>query len=220
MLSFVRNLNSAGFDAKSIMLTIVAYLIVIVLSLSLHEFAHAFVAYKSGDDTPKMQGRVTINPLKHLDPMGVICCLLFGFGWAKPVQINPGNFRNIKKGVGWTSVAGVLMNLILAFVGCGFYCLLTLINATNIFAIFLTELFYYMYFINVCLAVFNFLPIYPLDGFKFIENFTKYNNGYVRFMRMYGSLILILFVVFFDGLLISLINYVSYPILWFWKLIF
>ena len=220
MLFNIGNLADSGAGALNIMITLVAYLIVIVMSLSLHEFAHGFAAYKNGDPTPKMQGRITINPFKHIDTMGFICCVLFGFGWAKPVAINPNNFRNIKKGIGWTSIAGVLMNLILAFVGCGFYAALTFIGASNIFSQFLTTLFYYLFFINVCLAVFNFLPIYPLDGFKFVENYTRYNNGYVQFMRKYGSMMLILLIVFFDSMLISLINYVAYPIMWFWNLIF
>ena len=110
-----------SYKGTDFLVAALSYIIVIVLSLSLHEFAHAFAAYKSGDNTPKMQGRVSINPLKHIDGIGFICCAFFGFGWAKPVQVNPNNFRNIKKGTGWTSVAGVLMNLLLAFVGCGLY---------------------------------------------------------------------------------------------------
>lgn len=198
----------------------VAYLLAILLSLSLHEFAHAFVAYKNGDSTPKIQGRITLNPLKHLDPIGIICCALFGFGWARPVEINPSNFRNVKKGVGWTSIAGVFMNLILAFLGYGFACLILLIRLENGLILFLQEFFYYLYFINLSLAVFNILPIYPLDGFKLVENYTKYNNGYVNFMYKYGNLILVAIIVFFDGLLIKLISTISYPIVWFWSLIF
>lgn len=197
-----------------------AYLLAILLALSLHEFAHAYVAYKSGDNTPKLQGRVSINPMKHLDPIGIICCALFGFGWARPVQINPANFRNVKKGIGWTSIAGVLMNLILSFVGYGLFCVTTLFSATNGLVFFLQEFCYYLFFINLCLAVFNILPIYPLDGFKLVENYTRYNNGYVKFMYQYGNLILILFILFFDNLLIRLISILSRPITWFWHLIF
>lgn len=207
--------NSTEFFAFAL-----AYVLAIVLSLTLHEFAHAFVAYKCGDETPKLQGRLSINPLKHIDPIGILCCALFGFGWARPVEVNPGNFRNIKKGTGLTSCAGILMNLILAFLGYGFVNLTWLIQSTNALVLLLQYFCYYLYFINLSLAVFNILPIYPLDGFKLVENYTKYNNGYVRFMYKYGNLILIAIIVFFDGLLISLISTLSYPITWFWHLIF
>ncbi|MGN0961766.1 MAG: site-2 protease family protein [Christensenellales bacterium] len=215
LLFFNRFDNSIDF-----LIFAIAYLLVIILSLSLHEFAHAYVAYKNGDETPKFQGRITLNPLKHIDPLGILCCALFGFGWARPVEINPSNFRNIKRGVGWTSVAGVLMNLILAFFGYGFACLTALITVQNVFISFLQNFFYYLFIINLSLAVFNILPIYPLDGFKLVENYTKYNNGYVRFMYKYGNWILLAIVIFFDELLFSLISIISYPITWFWNLFF
>ena len=209
-----------GLEGRDFLIVAISFVLVIVISLSLHEFAHAFAAYKCGDSTPKLQGRVSLNPFNHIDPIGFVCCALFGFGWAKPVQINPTNFRNIKKGSAWTSVAGVLMNLFLAFIGYGLFCLVCLINSEAVLVIFFANFFYYLFFINLCLAVFNFLPIYPLDGFRFIETITKYNNGYVNFMRKYGNLILIIFIIFFDSLLITLIGYISMPITWFWNLIF
>lgn len=216
MLLFYNQFNSS-FE---FIIFALAYLLAIVLSLSLHEFAHAFVAYKCGDETPKNQGRVSLNPLKHIDPIGIICCALFGFGWARPVQINQSNFRNIKKGIGLTSAAGIIMNLILAFFGYGIFGLTTLFTVSNGLIFFLQEFFYYLFFINLSLAVFNLLPIYPLDGFKIVENYTKYNNEYVKFMYKYGNLILVAIVVFADSLLVNLISIISYPITWFWGLIF
>ncbi len=215
MLHFIGSYSGVDFLIVSI-----SFILGIVLSLSLHEFAHAFVAYKMGDVNVKAQGRLTINPLRHIDPIGFLCCALFGFGWARPVQINPSNFRNIKKGIIWTSIAGVITNLILSFVFCGLFKLSLLINAENVLVNFIQYFTYYMSLINISLAVFNILPIYPLDGFKFIEGVTKYNNGYVNFMYRYGSLILLLFLICFDYLLFNMIMWAFIPIQSFWNLIF
>ena len=139
MLFFINSYQGWDFVIVSL-----AYILVILISLSLHEFGHAFVAYKCGDMTPKMQGRVSLNPLKHIDTIGFICCAVFGFGWAKPVQFNSDNFRNIKKGIGLTSIAGIFVNLILGFFGCGFFYLTLLIRSTSIFVLFLQKFFYFL----------------------------------------------------------------------------
>lgn len=215
MLHFIGRYSGTDFLIVSI-----AFILGIVLSLSFHEFAHAFVAYKMGDLNVKAQGRLTINPLKHIDPIGFFCCALFGFGWARPVPINPSNFRNIKKGIVWTSLAGVIANLILSFIFCGLLNLTLLINANNVFVNFLQFFTYYVAIINISLAVFNLLPIYPLDGFKFVEGVTKYNNSYVNFMYRYGTLVLIIVLIFFDYWLFDLINLAFIPIQSFWNLIF
>ena len=215
MLSFLRIYDGVNFISAAI-----GFLFAIIIALSFHEFAHAFVAFRCGDTTPKMQGRVTLNPFKHIDAIGFLCCALFGFGWAKPVQIQPMNFRNYKKGNGLTSVAGVIMNLLLAIVGCGFYRGLSLICVDNIFFDIIMQFFYFTYIINICLAVFNILPIYPLDGFKLVENYTKYGNKYVEFMHRYGSFVLLGLILIFDELLMLLIAYVRMPIELFWQWIF
>jgi Zn-dependent protease len=215
MLFYLKQYTGTNF-----IIIAISYLLAILLALSLHEFAHAFAAYKCGDTTPKMEGRVSLNPLRHIDPIGILCCAFFGFGWARPVRINPSNFRNVKKGITWTSIAGVLMNFALAFVGYGIFELLMIIPSNIIILTFFRQFFYFLFIINLSLGVFNFLPIYPLDGFKLVENLTKYNNGYVQFMHKYGSLVLVLLILCFDTLLISLINLVSIPITAFWHLFF
>lgn len=215
MLFFIQQYEGLDF-----VIVALSYLLVILLSLSLHEFGHAFVAYKCGDTTPKMEGRITLNPLKHIDPIGILCCAFFGFGWANPVRINPAQFRNIKKGTILTSLAGVIVNLALAFLGYGLFLATLLINSASFWALFLQQFCYFLFLINLSLAVFNILPIYPLDGFKIVEACTKYNNQYVQFMYKYGNLVLILILVFFDNILFRFINLISHPIIWFWNLIF
>ena len=125
---------------------ILAQFLAVMVVITFHEFAHAYVAYKCGDTTPKMQGRVSLNPFEHIDPIGIICCAFFGFGWARPVPINPGNFRNVKKGTAWTSAAGVILNLILSFVGCGLYSFVSMFTISNYLLAFIQLFFYFMFF--------------------------------------------------------------------------
>lgn len=138
---------------------------VLLLALSVHEAAHALVAYKLGDPTARAMGRVSLNPLKHLDLMGSISMIVLGVGWAKPVIINPDNFKNKKLGEILTSIAGPLSNLLLGFIGAIGYTIYGLYGDTdNVFgnALFLfLEIFMAL---NVSLAIFNMLPIPPLDG--------------------------------------------------------
>jgi Zn-dependent protease len=154
------------------------------------------------------------------------CCVFFGFGWARPVEINPLQFRNYKKGLFLTSIAGVCVNLILAFIGCGlYYGTLKIILTTgvaiesNMFLLFVYYFTYFLFQINICLFIFNLLPIYPLDGFNAISVFTKYENKFVNFMRQYGNIILIILLVFGDSLLFWLCSWVGWPIEMLWSLI-
>ena len=183
-------------DIMSILVLTTAYIVVICFSFSAHEFAHAFTAYKFGDYTPKAKGRLSLNPVRHIDPIGALCLFLFGFGWAKPVEINPVSFRNYKLGMSLVSIAGVVTNLLLSFIFSGLYFFtFTWIESTNMFLRFLSYIFEYGTIINISLVVFNLLPIYPLDGFKFLQTFMSYGNKFVQFMYRYGSLLLLIFII-------------------------
>ena len=219
MLILFRGLSGTEFLIASL-----AYLVVLIVSLSVHEWAHAFAAYKFGDYTAKEQGRLTLNPLAHIDFMGFICAALFCFGWAKPVPVNPMRFRNYKKGIAWVSIAGVIANFVLAFMACGIFMALDkYVGNTNYFMLFVLMLFYTMFSLNISLFVFNLLPLYPLDGFNFIAAITKYGNAFVSFMYKYGYIILLVMLAINafvnTSILGTLIKYISYPISRFWGLI-
>lgn len=163
---------SAYINNPGALLALVLSIPGILIAITFHEYAHAFAADKLGDDTPRRQGRISLNPLAHLDPYGTFLMLFAGFGWGKPVQINPNNFRrtiSIKKGEALVSIAGPLMNLILAIVFSIIYGLILRFGGRFI----LTEtgeiistMIMYTISMNIGLCVFNLIPLPPLDGSK------------------------------------------------------
>ena len=172
------SLLSSG-DIRNTIIQLILSVPIVLFALSCHEAAHAYAAYKMGDRTAFNLGRMTVNPAKHLDLWGTLCMIAFGFGWAKPVPINPRNFDNPKKGMAITGIAGPLANLILGIIGA-FFCSLTwfievkvvmsgTINETllSLFAILYTFFgLWAMY--NFIFMVFNLIPVPPFDGSRFI----------------------------------------------------
>lgn len=184
------------YSGQTLFVVIIAYLIAVFFAIILHECAHGYVAYWNGDDTAKLMGRLTLNPIKHLDPLGALCFLFIGFGWAKPVPINPTRFRNYKKGLITTSIAGVVMNFVIAIISsCLYIVTLKFFNNSNMASLFLCYLFSFSTSINISLMIFNLLPIYPLDGFNIISAFLPYGNKFVNFMHRYGQILLLIVII-------------------------
>ena len=171
---------------KEYLLLLLYLLPAYIIGLSFHEAAHAWMANKMGDPTAKNLGRLTIDPTKHINIFGVISFFIIGFGWAKPVPINPRNFYNYKKGNILVSLAGIITNLIISFVFFGIIILLAYgFNVNN--SILMTILFYIVQ-MNIVLFVFNLIPIPPLDGHHLIKGFIarKSQKFYFYYMR-YGN---------------------------------
>lgn len=160
-----------GGDIKTFLVSFLLSIPIVLLSLSVHETAHGYMAYRLGDPTARNLGRLTLNPAKHIDPIGFICMALFGFGWAKPVPINTRYFKKPKRDMALTGLAGPVSNLLLAFV----FAVLLRIELTIYSSVALTsaasEVFFWLYqflylgiSLNITLAVFNLIPVPPLDG--------------------------------------------------------
>lgn len=188
---------------------------IVLLSLSLHETAHGYVASKLGDPTARSLGRLTLNPLKHIDPIGFICMVLFGFGWAKPVPINTRYFKKPKRDMALTGAAGPISNLLLAFVFALFMRVELSIAARAELTQFTYQIFFwletFLYLgirLNVSLAVFNLIPIPPLDGSRIFLTLLP-SRLYFSIMKYEKYIYLVLMAALFFGLLDTPINYVT-----------
>lgn len=192
----------SGMTLEQAVVVILILLITIFVILPIHEWAHGFVAYKLGDKTAKESGRLTLNPLKHIDPLGAASMILFKFGWANPVPVNARNFKNPKLGMALTALAGPLSNLIIAlFSALGMYTLVYFFGGThdaqieNIVYIIIVFLNLFAD-INIGLAVFNLLPLPPLDGSKILGAFLPNNLLFKYYQYERYIMFAVLFLLF------------------------
>lgn len=196
----------------------------VLIAITFHEFAHAYTAVKLGDDTPRIQGRVNLNPLSHIDPFGFIMLIFTRIGWGKPVQINPNNFnRNISlsKAQAIVSVAGPLMNFILAVVFTIIYFIVGLFAPQafllSAFGVAIMLIIEYTILVNIGLGVFNLLPIPPLDGSKIFRSVLPYKAKMWldKYEQAFYIIFLVLWITGFAGDIISpVIKWISDGIFW------
>lgn len=201
---------SGGFNITNIISGIIGSLIVIFLTLPIHEFAHGFVANKLGDPTARYQGRLTLNPVAHIDLIGSLCILLIGFGWAKPVPINSYYFKNPKRDIAITALAGPVSNLLMALIAALVSNVFVfLVGLNHIAALYAALIFQYVALINISLAVFNLIPIPPLDGSRILSAFLP-NRIYYELMRYERFLVWGILILAFTGVLNAPITNVTY----------
>lgn len=174
--------------------------IVLLTAFPVHECAHALTAHWLGDDTAKNQGRITLNPLRHLDLFGTVFMLLAGFGWAKPVPINANNFKNRKVGMAVSSLAGPLSNVLMSYISIIICKILTYSSYGNSYVDALADVFWYATILNLGLAVFNLLPVPPLDGSR-IFNLVLPEKLYFKVMKYENVIFGVLFLAIWLGFL-------------------
>ena len=208
-------LQNTEFDIITRVILLIALPAIILMSLSIHEYAHGIVSYGLGDPTAKRMKRLTLNPVKHLNPIGTHCMFLFGFGWAKPVPVDPRYYRNPKKGMALCGLAGPAINLAVGIKSYVAYCVMVwlamnsaVLNAIpfieyvpDMAYIVLAQLFGIIGYYNILLAVFNLLPVLPLDGSRLLYAFLpdKYYFGIMKYERVVMFIMLaLLWIGFFD----------------------
>ncbi|MFD1708698.1 site-2 protease family protein [Siminovitchia sediminis] len=169
---------------------------VLLIAFTVHEFAHAYTAYKFGDTTAKEQGRLTLNPIQHLDPIGTLLIFIAGFGWARPVPVNRYHFKNPRLAGILVSLMGPISNFVLAFLGTAILVVLMVSGLSAELPIFVTQFFNLFIWLNVLLFVFNLLPVPPLDGYRIVEDLVSPSlRAKMTRYEQYGSLIFLILVI-------------------------
>jgi len=202
--TFINMFNNPSFTVPEKILYLLIYVFCILFSLIIHEFAHGWVALKCGDPTAKWMGRLTLNPAKHLDPIGTLCMLFMRIGWAKPVPINPHNFRKYRRDYILVSLAGIAMNALIFLVST-FFAVLIGMKGRAQWLQYVYDFLYILGQMNLCLAIFNLLPVPPLDGFRLLDQLVF--KGQLNLSRQAMNYIQIGFlIVCVSGLLNGLLN--------------
>jgi len=193
-------------DLKSQFLSLILSLPALLIALTVHEYAHGWVADKMGDPTARYSGRLSLNPLAHIDLFGTVCLLFFHFGWARPVPINPRNFRDVRKGTIAVSLAGPFSNFLIALISSFVLAAMEKFLPANTITIFFYNIVYACVTLNVGLMVFNLLPIPPLDGSKVLLEFLPPHVRYKFYsFERYSGLILMALIIF--NILTPLLSY-------------
>ncbi len=209
MIAAILSQGLRDISISEVIIYILSSLAVIMLTLPIHEWAHAFAATKLGDPTPRFQGRLSLNPFAHIDWLGAACILLFGWGWAKPVGINARYFKNPKVGMAITAFAGPLSNIVVATISMFLLYLITfLFGLDKVIVFYAYMFFYYIAQINISLAVFNLIPIPPLDGSRLLSAFLP-DKYYYKLMRYERYLFIAVLVLIWVGVLDAPIAFLS-----------
>jgi Zn-dependent protease len=168
----------------------------LLLAVTVHELAHGWIADRLGDPTARREGRLTLNPLPHIDPIGALAFVLAGFGWAKPVPVNAANLRHPVRDMAWVAAAGPVSNLVVAFVGLVAFVLFRRAEALPFITEPLGGMLFYVYQFNLVLAIFNLIPLPPLDGGHFLPYFLPRGSWtFLLQLEQYGPFILLLLVI-------------------------
>ncbi len=214
MIRYLSDILSGDFDIVDLIIYVSSIAFVVFCATPLHEFAHALIAVKLGDDTPRLRGRLTINPMAHIDKRGALMIFLFGFGYAKPVEVRMRRFKKPKRDMALVALAGPVSNILQSLVLLFIYNALYYFGSANgnVLMTYMGLFFFYAAVINVNLAVFNLLPIPPLDGSRLMTALlpTKY---YYKIMQYERYIMIGLFVLLFTGILSTPLSFLSGAVL-------